>query len=77
VSANELYEHSSERIGDVHDQAIFIARNVEDEAIIAHKIDIGAEHRLYVCRTCDGAYLRIPKEILAGLGVVNRSNADG
>jgi hypothetical protein len=32
-------------VGDMNNQAVCVAGNVEDEAIATHKIDIGPKHR--------------------------------
>jgi hypothetical protein len=53
----ELHEHAPEREGDVHDQPVFVAAEIEDDPIIADEIDGSAELPLYLGRPLP---LRLP-----------------
>ena len=43
MRADELYLHCLEFIGNTHDQPIFVATDIENQAIIGDKIDRRAE----------------------------------
>ena len=50
MCADELHEHTAKFVRDVHDEPVFVAAQVENKAIVAHKVDRGAELPLYLVR---------------------------
>src|SRR4029077_15110797 len=57
MGSDELHEHAAERKGNVNDQPVLVAAEIEDDAIVAHEIDGTAELPIYLGRTlplCSG-----------------------
>jgi hypothetical protein len=75
MRTNEFDQHAIERrIRDVHDQSVFVARDVKYDPIVSHKIHGISEHFLYIrwsspiepCSQCCASFLTVPR-LLGGV----------
>jgi hypothetical protein len=52
LGTDELHEHAAERKRYVDHQPVFVAAEIKDGPIVAHKIDSASELALYLGRIC-------------------------
>jgi hypothetical protein len=58
MCSDEFHEHAAECVGNVHDQPILVAAEVEDHAVVADEIDSRAELPLDIVRIAPPTFAR-------------------